>query len=351
MEKYMRKKSEAIKDMLLEFDDVCKENEIEYIIIGECAGESFSSQDMWEIPILIAMPLGNVKRLIKALDERKSKKTIEYYRNNDNAVSFDIKYVDTETTYLTLEDFDSSTLHGLFIRIYEIERNKNFSKTMQFRNIIRLSRSNYVKVLSYPKNYVRSVAWKLRRILKGKDKFDSNLFNSKEKLSEIDSWEGIAKAGSVIVRRKIFNSEEFSRIRYEEVDGHKLPVSESAILNEIAPNNINWLIPGKYEVFEDITFLEFSEKNNMELFAQALSRRDRYNIIKRKNIGFSRETSKAYRTFLMSVDVVRIQRLLEQKNNIPDQTLIEEYIEIKKKHKTDGTPFVKNEVIEDAISK
>lgn len=346
----MRKKSEAIKDMLFELDDICKRNSIEYIIIGECAKESFSEQETWETPILIAMPLGNIKKLSEALAEAGSNKVIEYYRNNEKAVSFDVRYCDTETTFLTLEDYDSTTQHGLFIRIYEIERNRNFRQSMQYRNIIRLSRSHFVGRLTYPKNYLRSVAWKLKRRLMGKKKFDNNLFIAKEKLSAVDSWGEIAAAKSVIVRRKVYNSDEFEKVRIEEVEGHKLPVSESELLSSIKSININWLTAGRYEVFEDVCFPEFEKKNDLELFRQALSRRDRYNIFKRKSIYFSRETSQAYRIFLMAVDTVRIRRLLEDNNNIPDKDIIEEYIQLKKKYEADRTPFVHNEMIENAIS-
>ncbi|MEG2323582.1 MAG: hypothetical protein RSA73_07985 [Anaerovoracaceae bacterium] len=122
----MNEIQEKANDLLIEFDSICRENNIEYCLDPKTAGRAFVYERFIRsfASISVVMTVEDCLRF-KDIVETSSMvdREIEYMGNSDRYNSFDFSYVDKSTTYIAVKRGNDFQKHGVRITIVPIRKN------------------------------------------------------------------------------------------------------------------------------------------------------------------------------------------------------------------------------------
>lgn len=117
----MRDISESIYELLVELDDICRENEIEYCLEGSIARNAYFTNDIKTgvYEANISMDIDNIKKLYKVIEKfSKENRCFESVINTKKKRNFVIRYLNTNTFFLDLMHPNRSLNKGIRINIH-----------------------------------------------------------------------------------------------------------------------------------------------------------------------------------------------------------------------------------------
>lgn len=172
--------NKKIKSMLIEIDKICMEYGLNYVLINP------------DKPC-IAMVDGDIEKLIKIINDKKSDRQIEYLLNNPRANGFEYRYCDNSTTEICLKDFRNYSNNGIHIDILEISKvpSKKIKKKLFLKKMIMYCGNiQYRGILNW-ELVIGSTLIKFFIKLFGEQRIKKNILLFKKQNVGIDSWEDI----------------------------------------------------------------------------------------------------------------------------------------------------------------
>jgi len=134
-------------DLLMEIDEICRKNEIEYFLSPGLVKRAVEEVDFDEYytTASVYMTLEDTLRFIQAFEENRPEgRSLDYLGNNNSYASFNVSYVNTETTFIDITRGWDFNEFGIKV-VINIIRNDIINKIPAFIETGRESNSNKVK--------------------------------------------------------------------------------------------------------------------------------------------------------------------------------------------------------------
>ncbi len=334
----MKTNKEALKDLLYEFDDLCRENGIQYSPVGAAGRDLIENGALMEDyrRIRVMMPHGEIRKLISALENspKQGRRKLEYAGNNSHAVDFRYRYVNLDSGFVNLIDCDTTEDYGAFLVISEIEKADHRKEVRSLkRKLERENKKTGLKARLTRKSSIRKITGK------------------KDSLVSLENWEDVFAQEYVRVEDTKLQAAPLKKITEVAVDGHVFEIRE-AILGRLKKANHS---KGLGYFAYDIDMPEFSSEElkkmiPREKWEELLAERRKYEDNFQKAVKASKEIDHAFDTYLMTKDIVEIRKLLAESPEISEE-LAERYAGYVKANRRRKVEYIREEALEEAIKK
>jgi len=307
----MKNKEQVLKELLFELDDICRDNDIRYSLVGIEAAHLIEKNAFPNTfnSLTVAMTIGDVERLLKIVENKESLK-VEYYLNNDRARNFGIRLYNNETLYVDVRDFRNHTMYGEFIEILEIAKvpsGQNRKKAALINKICRGANINNYSFRNI-KNIVLSVLIRTIQTIIGKNRFKNVVYGLNRKYTGIDSWGMIAKQKKVRVGEKTYKALDPSEAENIAVEDKNATVLR-ALADEDVKSYNNDQYYEKYVIRDGEhayrTVLTESMFDDMKAIAKKI---DTHTVKQRSSAEAKKNIKNAWDTYLMSREMVENRR-------------------------------------------
>lgn len=265
----MNKNQEKVFEMLKEFDELCKGNNIEYFLFGDtllyatcCHGimpETYFA--------VVVMTADNTKRFIDAAKSSGAEnREIEYWGNSEKYPDYSIRYTDASTTAFNMLDWPDYKAHGFYIEIRPLRSTKPAKKHRKQLVLERglLLDSHNVNTLKTtarsPGNIKRLAYYKAWCIKKPHGKLKRELFEYWLKNGKpYREHKGASGSYSYAVRPGKFveiSENHFREVAVCEIEGMEFPAPlyTRTLLTQIYPDRF---FPGEQRDSADISNMYF----------------------------------------------------------------------------------------------
>lgn len=236
-------RTDTLKRMLGEIDDICRENGLKYSLTGTLANEIY---DKGAFPhtidqIDVAMTAGDVVRFTEIINKgRIENRIVECVRNNPKARTLNTRYVNTATTLISIKEFGNHTYYGLFVTLIPV-------KVLPEENLATRIHSYKKKMWKGAQKRPAAARWNKRvvsalskgvKFLVGEERMASALEKEELRLTMIDKWSDIADCDIVKCGKlKVFNNEYI-----ESDDG----IERNWDLEELESENRLWMVCNQF---------------------------------------------------------------------------------------------------------
>lgn len=362
----MKSRMDVLRELLVELDQICRENNLKYTLVGEVANQIAENNTFPELYdyISVGMTLGDIHRLIKIVDDIDGRQ-IEYFMNNENARGLQFRFCNSNTTLINVKEIDNHVNYGFYIRIRPINDGSN---TGFKAKILRLAKGVWkgsckTMASSNSKRKVLVVLSKMIVGVLGCKNVRKWIYNYNYKLRAIDSWNDIASLNRVVIGKAAFVESEEWELVDVNVDGNTfmyapnvigryieaLPTHQTVMMNDIENTEIPFT--------EIINNEQFSEFNKTKEY------RDEYLKIVTLANKPAKYIKKCWNTYRMSKDVVAfedtyndevISKIEDAMDNCNQELYFEymqDYLRAKRRWRRLDVPFIKNDTLEDIIKR
>lgn len=126
----MREITDKLLSLLSEFDNICNNNNFNYIVGGNLPG-FINNQEISDIIFIsVYMLPKDILKLISLSEKGNigNNRKIEYIGNNPNYPDFSARYVDISTTYIECQEINLYKYQGMFIELIPVRSKSNGGK-------------------------------------------------------------------------------------------------------------------------------------------------------------------------------------------------------------------------------
>ncbi len=122
----LRDETISTMKLLKEFSEICKENNLPFVVAGVIP-EIIVKQELVNFGnVQVYMMTNDMLAFQSIFDQmRPSNREIDYLGNNSSASHFSMRYIDTSTTFLRIEDLHETKKNGVCVEIHPIRIGKN----------------------------------------------------------------------------------------------------------------------------------------------------------------------------------------------------------------------------------
>ncbi|MBE6018059.1 MAG: hypothetical protein E7233_10750 [Lachnospiraceae bacterium] len=261
-------------DLLMEIDEICRKNEIEYFLSPGLVKRAVEEVDFDEYytTASVYMTLEDTLRFIQAFEENRPEgRSLDYLGNNNSYASFNVSYVNTETTFIDITRGWDFNEFGIKV-VINIIRNDIINKIPAFIETGRESNSNKVKKKGNWKKRTFAALVANRMDAKG-DEFGSSLFEY-----YVKNYRKNPNSKKVFVRRfrkkrMYFERSIFSDTCLVSLGGYQFQ----------APKDINGYLEIAYgEDHEEIELKPYRQKNR--IISTTVPYKDYFDSLEKKHI-------------------------------------------------------------------
>ena len=362
----MKSRMDVLRELLVELDQICRENNLKYTLIGDVAKELVENNAFPESfdYISVGMTLGDIHRLIKIVDNINGRQ-VEYFMNNKYARGLQFRFCNSNTTLINVKEIDNHVNYGFYIRIRPInDRRKTGFKS----KILKLAKGVWkgsckTMASSNSKRKVLVVLSKMIVGVLGRENVRKWLYNYNYKLRAIDNWDELENIDRVTIGKAAFIDQESWELLDVNIDGDTFMYTPNVI-----ERHIETLLTHQTVMMNDIenTEIPFAEIIGSEEFIElnkTKEYRDEYLKIVTLANKPAKYIKKCWNTYLMSKDVVSFKEIYDDEmihkveNAIDafDEELYKEYmsdyIRARNKWRRLEVPFIENNVLENIIKR
>lgn len=231
----MKSKQNIQLELLHEIDEICKKNNLNYIMVEQKALYAYLNRTIMDDyrMVAIAMTQGDIDRFCQiCINENNEDRYIEGLFNNPNYIPIYVSYGNKNTTDLDTIHRNRNFNRGIRIRIYPIIKSlgrdgtvyKPWNKRLRKESTLRrfLSKRVVNERLGYMKTGLR--------VLNGAYSLTgggTRYYNEVKKNIFIDKWEDIQQFSKVRIVNKYFTTDVLKDIKKIEIDGVGLSFPEN----------------------------------------------------------------------------------------------------------------------------
>ena len=310
----MQDKAEVQYDLLLELDQICRQNRLHYTLTEDITGGSRvdgSVDHAFRSPA-VGMTAGDLERFADIVSRERPDRFVEYFLNNPGAEDWSARFCNSNTTLVNIRDYGKHINYGIFIDIVEIRRKLTGRRGRAARILQDLWKESFVRISERQKHLIPLIfLMKACRLLLGRKRVKEFFYGHIRKAAGIDSWEQIRTLKTVYLgNRKIKNTDSF-QLTQVDVGGH--PVSIMTAL--LKPHRRKKTPPKKpptvtYEIVDvSLPYGEVLQGTVKQALGEAVRSRSKYFAMIDTIKGHLERKNQAWNTYLMTKDVVLLREI------------------------------------------
>lgn len=208
-------RQDVLKTMVYEINRICREENIEYTILGKVAKALYETGDFPEnmLRVSVAMTFEGIKKFTAAVEKENSHYGVEEALRNKKKQRFTIRFYDKNTTCVNINDYKKFKNHGIYITLVEIEKaasdklNQSLEKKLQFYDEAykKLKKKSRRKLLG---KFARK---RFISLCGGKKKYLDKIHKMKIKETAIASFEEIKNQETILLGNRFVEAEAFAK--------------------------------------------------------------------------------------------------------------------------------------------
>ncbi|WP_406535727.1 hypothetical protein [Methanobrevibacter sp.] len=226
----MKSKHDIQLELLQEIDEICSENDLKYIFVGNNAFNAYVNHTIRNnfAHVSVAMTLGDINRFCDIVEKQNDpNRYVEGMFNNPKYVRLYVSYGNENTTDYHMISLDNNLHHGINVRIYpiiksfDLDGNKIEVMDSRISKEYKLRKFLNKKVVNKKYTPIRlgiSLADTVYDVSGFRKKYPEKIFDN----IFIDKWEDIQKYSKVQIGKNIINTRYFKEITKCQVDNLEL---------------------------------------------------------------------------------------------------------------------------------
>lgn len=221
----MKTKTDVQLQLLKEIDEICKNNNLHYVLVGLNSLNAFRNHTISKGSRItaIAMTHGDIERFCEIIERDYSEnRYIEGIFNNSRYVNYSFTYGDKNTTDFHVTNLNRNIHHGINIMIYPIRRIKENLNSALLKKEQRLRLFMNKRIENDNFRHIRD-GLKVMNALYTVTGGGKRYYYQLKKLTFIDKWEDIQNYDMVNIGNSDLNSKLFKEVEIHQVDGLNLP--------------------------------------------------------------------------------------------------------------------------------
>ena len=281
---------EKMHELLVEFDGICRENDIKYCVCSGCALglERHGGFIPWDDDIDLFITRDNFNRLDelmnRSIPENRAWVTDKNYPEYENPL---VRYVDTSTTQIARSRIDDGTPLGIFLELFILdpypddkEKQEEYNKHLWLFGELKATRYCAARATGYKDTYDEQLYRKYKKRLEKEDK-QAVLDEIQREYLTYDYDECSLLCARWAIRTVVLKKEWMENLEYRDFEGAMLPfIKDNLDYLQYTEYGYDWdLVPEKQnrEFHDTITNVGKSFDDKLEAL---LKRADEMDFVK-----------------------------------------------------------------------